>query len=113
MAKNRWTRIRKPLVFWVLFPVLAALILFLWCWLPEYLTRSHSSIITRGAYGDTYGSVNALFTGFAFLILIITMILQKWELEAQREELESTREELKGQKEQLKDQSETLQLQAI
>ena len=104
-------RIRKPLLFWVLLPVLAALILCLWCWLPEHLTRSHSSIITRGAYGDTFGSVNALFTGFAFLVLIVTMVLQKWELEAQREELESTREELEGQKVQLANQSETLQLQ--
>ena len=125
MDRTLWTRIRKPLVFWVSIIALGAFVFSLWHWLPGYLTRSHSSIITRGAYGDTYGSVTALFTGFAFAGLIVTIFLQtrelkeqrkelkaqRKELTLQRKELKSNRVELKGQKEQLANQSETLQLQ--
>lgn len=49
----------------------------------------------RGAFGDMFGAINALFSGFAFLGVIITIFLQKKELEYQREELIQTRNELK------------------
>ena len=83
-------------------------------WLPGWLTSFHSDycdIAKRGAYGDTYGPVNALFTGLAFVVLIGTIVAQMIELGLQRKELRDTREELRGQREQLEAQSETLQLQ--
>ena len=96
----------------------AVAVLGLWLWLPGHLTANHVSILTKGAYGDTYGPVNALFTGLAFAVLTGTIYLQTKELQEQRrelalqrEELNATRAELKGQKEQLANQSETLQLQ--
>ena len=90
-AENRWTRIGKPLVFWVSIIALGAFVFSLWHWLPGYLTSSHSSIITRGAYGDTYGSVTALFTGLP-LRVIVTIFLQTRELREQRKELKAQRE---------------------
>jgi hypothetical protein len=48
---------------------------------------------TRGQFGDMFGAVNALFSGLAFAILIYTMLLQKKELEYQRQELRDNREE--------------------
>ena len=83
-------------------------------WLPGWLTSFHSDycdLAQRGAYGDTYGPVNALFTGLAFVVLIGTIVAQMIELGLQRKELRYTREELRGQREQLEAQSETLQLQ--
>jgi hypothetical protein len=48
-----------------------------------------------GVLGDSFGILNALFSGLAFAILIYTMFLQKEELKLQRKELELTRNELK------------------
>jgi hypothetical protein len=65
----------------------------------------------RGSYGDMFGAVNALISGFAFVMLIYTAWMQREELALQREELVATREELKGQKEQLEQQTKTFELQ--
>ncbi len=50
---------------------------------------------TRAQFGDMFGAVNALFSGFAFAILILALWLQRQELSLQREELQHTREELR------------------
>lgn len=49
----------------------------------------------RGQFGDAFGSLNALFSGFAFAGIIYTILLQRKELQLQREELAQTREELR------------------
>lgn len=67
----------------------------------------------RGTFGDMFGGVNALFSGLAFVGVIVAIFMQKKELELQRKELGYTREELQGQKEQLKAQNETLQHQSF
>ncbi len=45
--------------------------------------------------GDSFGMVNALFSGLAFAFLIYTAFMQREELKLQRKELEDNREELK------------------
>lgn len=62
----------------------------------------------RGSFGDMFGSINALFSGLAFLGVVYAILLQRKELSLQRGELELTRMELRGQKEQLAAQNETL-----
>lgn len=47
-----------------------------------------------GTYGDSYGSLNTLFSGLAFAILIISLFMQRQELQAQRLELEAQRNEI-------------------
>ena len=49
---------------------------------------------TVGEFGDMFGAVNTLFSGLAFLGVIITVWMQSEELRLQRKELESTRAEL-------------------
>ena len=78
-----------------------------WWWLATTINNPEK----QGQFGDQFGAVNALFSGFAFAGLIFTIILQKKELALQREELTLTREELKGQKEQLEEQNKTLKIQ--
>jgi hypothetical protein len=56
----------------------------------------------RGTFGDMFGGVNAMFSGFAFAGIIYTIILQRRELELQRNELRDTREEFKIQNETLR-----------
>ena len=49
----------------------------------------------RGTFGVLFGAVNALFSGLAFAGLIYTIILQKQDLELQRNEIALNRTELK------------------
>lgn len=79
----------------------------------------------RGTFGDMFGAVNALFSGFAFAGLIITLIMQYEELsmqrkelektntalELQKQELEQTNDELKGQRQEFEQQNSTLKIQ--
>lgn len=51
--------------------------------------------IDGGTLGDSFGMVNALFSGLAFAFLIYTSFIQKEELRLQRKELEENREELR------------------
>lgn len=56
----------------------------------------------RGTIGDMFGSINSLFSGLALAGIILTILLQRQELELQREELKNTREEFVTQNETLK-----------
>ncbi|MBU2103599.1 hypothetical protein KKD95_01140 [Patescibacteria group bacterium] len=58
-------------------------------------TSFYPDLANRGLFGDSFGALNALFSGFAFLGIIYTIILQSQELGLQRKELELTRAELK------------------
>src|SRR5687767_11829025 len=72
-------------------------VLCLWslCW---YLLVSNindnDSWARRGQFGDMFGAINALFSGLAFAGIIITIMMQRDELELQRTELQLTRDEL-------------------
>lgn len=55
---------------------------------------SEYSIEKAGQFGDSFGVLTSLFSALAFAGIIITIILQKKELELQREELKLTRQEL-------------------
>lgn len=82
-------------VAWVLTPIVVPLL-------------SGSENGAPGQYGDMFGAVNALFSGFAFAGIIVALLYQKRELQLQRRELKATREELAGSKEQMKLQNENL-----
>ncbi len=65
----------------------------------------------RGTFGDSFGALNALFSGLAFAGLIVTLIMQKDELSMQREELDEAKQELRQQSIGFKKQNKTLKLQ--
>lgn len=48
-------------------------------------------------FGDSFGAVNALISAFAFAGMIVTFVLQRYELSMQRKELESQRMEFSSQ----------------
>lgn len=69
-----------------------------------------------GVLGDTFGMINALFSGFAFLGVIYAIFqqseelgLQRVEIKLQRRELELSRKELSGQKGEMKAQREAIE----
>ncbi len=65
----------------------------------------------RGSFGDMFGAINALFSGAAFVGIIISMRMQSDELSLQRDELAQTREVLNDQKKQLEQQQQEMALQ--
>jgi hypothetical protein len=76
--------------------IVIVVVFVVWVYLPEaILARHNNNISNAGAYGDIFGSVNALFTSLAFVLLIYTALMQREELKLQRQELELTRDELK------------------
>jgi len=58
--------------------------------------------------GDSFGAVNALFSGFALAGIILTILMQREELKLQRNELKLTREEMQLTREEFITQNTTL-----
>lgn len=63
------------------------------------LTRPDSGLTigVSGTFGDSFGALNALFTGLGFMGLLVTIFLQREDLKLTREELSATRQEIKIQ----------------
>ena len=87
--------------------IVLAILMLSWAFI-DYLIPSSTE---RGAFGDKFGAVNALFSGLAFAGLIVTLLYQKEELKLQREELAETRKELNAQRLEFQEQNKTLRRQ--
>lgn len=55
---------------------------------------SGDALQSAALYGDSFGFLNGIVSGLAFAALVLTLLMQREELELQRQELASTREEL-------------------
>ncbi|WP_412850599.1 putative phage abortive infection protein [Chryseobacterium sp. PMSZPI] len=53
-----------------------------------YMIQNSNSYDERGTFGDMFGFANALFTGFSFIGLIGTILLQRHDINTQRKELQ-------------------------
>ena len=78
---------------WVYILIFTAIII-TWLIFQYVLSSAYPDISERALFGDSFGGLNTLFTGLAFAGVIISIVLQKNELELQRKELELTRKEL-------------------
>lgn len=74
---------------WLIAVVLVAWLVY-WCVVVIYIGKPE----TPGAWGDMFGGLNALFSGFAFAGVIYAILIQRQELSLQREELKAQREEM-------------------
>lgn len=50
-----------------------------WFYVGYYPQNVHDDLVKAGQYGDSFGMVNSLFSGFAFLIATSALIMQIWE----------------------------------
>jgi len=75
---------------------------------PEPMTKFEEIGSKYGTFGDSYGSLNTLFTGFAFSGLIISIFIQLLELRQTRKELSGQKIALVGQERESKKQTEIL-----
>lgn len=93
----------------IVISIITIVVLWISSWL--IIARIYPDLTQRGLVGDTFGVINALFSGLALAGVIIAILLQSKELALQRKELEATRQEIRGQKEQLELQNQTLRKQ--
>jgi hypothetical protein len=80
----------------ILILLLIALIIAVW-FISGYFIYTHFDQ-EKGTIGDLFSPINALFAGFAFCGIIMTIYLQQKELSLQRQELVNTREIFQRQK---------------
>jgi hypothetical protein len=66
--------------------IIASIVLILWLILGFLIPYYFGSLEISGQFGDGFGAVNSLFTGFGFVGLIYTIILQMRSLSIQREQ---------------------------
>lgn len=99
IIKRQWRRFEKhPMrLFWWLTGIITAI--FILC------------IIFTDDKGTVYTAFGSYFTALAFVGVIVTVLLQRAELQEQRKELRAQRIELEGQKRELEIQNRTAQLQ--
>lgn len=74
-------------------------------WIANWVYCFYSEV-DKGSFGDQFGAVNALFTGFAFAGTVYALILQRKSIDLQQKELEAQREELKQTRAEFKKQTE-------
>jgi len=82
-----------PLI--VMFAIIMAAQAIYWVAVSQGITDANA----RGVFGDSFGGLTSLFSGFAFAGMIYAIIMQSKELELQREELALTRQELAASRE--------------
>jgi hypothetical protein len=73
--------------------------------------KSPVNMAPRGAFGDMFGALGALFSGLAFAGLIVTMLQQREDLLNQKDEIKLQRDEIELQRKDLEAQTEALRLQ--
>lgn len=114
--KKSWWEEWKVLVYWAGIVLIMWLIMWLSLWLIYYDSSSKESKWGEaGTFGDMFGALSCLFSGFAFAGLIVTIRQQNHDLKLQREELRNTVAEAKAQTklmdEQVKSQKAQLEMQ--
>ncbi len=68
------------------FAGIGAVVTILWLISWALITRQLGNPMNPGPFGDMFGAVNALFSGYAFAGIIVAILMQRLELKAQREE---------------------------
>lgn len=83
--------------------IIGVLCLFLLYWL--FVASIYKNKTDAGTFGDQFGGLNAIISGFAFVGIYISLHLQRKELRLQRHDLQLQREEMKKSREEAKKQT--------
>jgi hypothetical protein len=75
--------------------ILASAFILVWASTGVVVLCSDIEVKDAGPFGDAFGTINAFFSGAAFVGIIYTILLQQRELRLQRYELKLTRDELR------------------
>ncbi|WP_347140804.1 putative phage abortive infection protein [Paracoccus sp. SSK6] len=83
-----------------------ALLAYHWVSLEDWIGIKLFSLGDRGTFGDSFGSINALFAGLAFAGVAVGIFMQNEQLKTTREEMKATQEILGKQEENLDKQND-------
>lgn len=83
----------KRLILYITIMAIPVVILFIYILFVTGFTLNWKNNL--GTFGDSFGVVNALFTGLTFSGLIITLLQQREEIKIQKEDLLDSRKEFK------------------
>jgi uncharacterized membrane protein len=99
MNRNMKTDHKKRNRQWIWITVVTTIVVLVFCAAYYFVINKYIGVADNaGIFGDQFGGLNALFSGLAFAALVVTLLMQREELELQREELKSTRDEIAGQR---------------
>ncbi len=84
-----------------------------WIIAPFVLEWIHPELEKRGQLGDSYGSINALFSGLALTLIAWSVILQRKDLQATLKELRRSAEAQEKSKAALENQAAATKEQAL
>ncbi len=92
----------------VMLGIIAAVIVGLWLKVPQCLGEGLKPAEEKGTFGDSFGSVNALFTGLAFAGLVFSILLQQRQIRLQRADFLRQLEEMEGSRKTVEEQNRLL-----
>jgi hypothetical protein len=72
------------------------IVLFIWGASWFSIANLFDEVESRGQFGDMFGAVNALFSGLAFAAIVITLHLQRIDLQVQREDFDTSQRTLQA-----------------
>ncbi len=98
-------------IWWFIGP--ACFIVFITAAYAFYNLYSEHGWDVKGQFGDTFGALNALFSGLAFAGVIYTILLQRKELKLTREELKKAAEAQTKSEEALRKQVKSMSMTAL
>ena len=107
---------KKPSFRWLFLAVVGVVFLWLVSWFLVGIIADSSNAndtISRGIVGDSFGAVNALFSGLVFAFLTHTLLQQNYQIEQQEREIKQTQKLIEQQEKELKQQNITLQRQSF
>ncbi|MFN1218755.1 putative phage abortive infection protein [Chryseobacterium kwangjuense] len=81
----------------LVFAGLAVLFIFIVMGTTYFHYTGDKNYDNRGTFGDMFGAANALFTGLSFVGLIVTILLQRKDLNTQRDELQKQTQSINKQ----------------
>ncbi|MBY5788657.1 putative phage abortive infection protein [Rhizobium leguminosarum] len=85
--------VREPRLLWALAAVIAVMVL----WLVNWGYGVSLDTQERGIFGDTFGAVNALFSGLAFAGVVYAILMQRYEVAIAKEDARETKKILDQQ----------------
>jgi hypothetical protein len=94
----------KPIIKWSIAIVLVF-------WTINMVSLGFLDANERGTLGDMFGAVNAIFSGFAFAGIIVSLYMQRIDLQNQQEQIELNYEEIRKTNEEFELQNKTLSIQ--
>ncbi len=97
----------------VMLAIIAAVVVALWLKVPQHLGEGLTEPTDKGTFGDSFGSVNALFTGLAFAGLVFSILLQQRQIRLQRADFLSQLQEMKDSRSTVIEQNKLMTAQNV